>query len=179
MTKEFQSFCSSIHFVIVTFNGAPYIRKCIQSVKDSAPGSKVHVIDNLSTDNTLSILEQLQIRPIRLTKNLGFGQANNIGINLSREAGAQYVFLLNQDAYIQPSAIQNIFSKGEPSSTHIHAFLQLTGDGLRLDQNFRATYLTPDYCPNFLEDAFFGQLQTSYPIRFTNAAAWLLPHHCH
>lgn len=175
MNKDFNSFCASIHFVIVTFNGENYIRKCIQCLKESAPESTVHIIDNLSTDNTISILEELDQKPIRLNKNLGFGQANNIGINHARKQNAEYVFLLNQDAYIDTNAIKNIFAKGQPSSTHIHTLLQMTGDGHRLDQNFRSTYLTPDYCPNFLEDAFLGQLKSTYPIRFSNAAAWLLP----
>lgn len=175
MNENFLSFCSSIHFVIVTYNGENYIKRCLRDLKAASPDSPIHIIDNNSTDRTVTILNELNEKPHCLDQNVGFGQANNIGINLARKQNAEFIFLLNQDAYLAPDSIKNIFTKGPPSTVHIHALLQLSGDGTRLDQNFRSTYLSPEYCPEFLEDTYWGRLKSTYPIRFTNAAAWLLP----
>ena len=41
---------------------------------------------------------------------MGFGEANNIGIKSSIKQGADYVFLLNQDAWIEKDTIKILLS---------------------------------------------------------------------
>ena len=65
----------SIHFVVVTYNGESFIKKCIAAIREESPASPIHVIDNGSQDSTLSILADLNITPIQTNENLGFGKA--------------------------------------------------------------------------------------------------------
>jgi len=58
------------HFVVVTFNGEAFTEKCIDAIRAEAPSSPIHVIDNGSKDETLSILDTLGINPIQTNENL-------------------------------------------------------------------------------------------------------------
>ena len=52
-----------ISCVIVTYNSAATIAKCISSVRDqNIAGLEIIVIDNSSTDNTSEILKRLDIK---------------------------------------------------------------------------------------------------------------------
>ena len=163
------------HFVVVTYNGEAFIEKCIDAIREETPSSSIHVIDNGSKDNTLSILDTLGVTPIHTNENLGFGKANNIGISKALSLDAQYVFLINQDAYLEKGSLHRFFDKPESKHIALHAFLQLNGEGDRLDSKFSSHYLTETYCPGLLNDLYFGKLQSSYVSKFVNAAAWLMP----
>lgn len=165
----------SIHFVVVTYNGETFIKKCIAAIREESPASPIHVIDNGSHDNTLSILADLNITPIQTHENLGFGKANNIGISKALTSNASNVFLINQDAYLERGSLRRFFEKSESRQTALHAFIQLNGNGDKLDSNFKSNYLSHKNCPDFLEDLFFSTLQPSYEIAFANAAAWIMP----
>ena len=88
--------------VIVSYNFEPWIERCLSSIRDSDYPSDLVVIDNASTDRTVSIIAERYrwIRLVRSRKNLGFGQANNIGMRMALEEDYDYVFLVNQDAWI-------------------------------------------------------------------------------
>ena len=163
------------HFVIVTYNGERFIKACINAIQDESPNSPMHVIDNGSKDHTLDILSRLGVSVLKTGTNLGFGRANNLGISSALKQGAEHVFLINQDAYLQAGSLKRFFSKPESQSKDLHAFLQLNGDGTRLDQKFKSTYLRDNHCPNFLDDTFFNRIQSSYEAQFINAASWILP----
>lgn len=163
------------HFVIVTYNGERFIKACIQAIQNESPTSPVHVIDNGSNDHTLHILSTLGVSVLETGKNLGFGRANNIGISTALKQGAKHVFLINQDAYIQAGSLKRFFSLPESQTTNLHAFIQLNGEGSKLDQKFKSNYLLDHHCPNFLDDTFFNRVQSSYEVQFINAASWILP----
>ena len=163
------------HFVIVTYNGERFIKACIQAIQNESPTSPIHVIDNGSNDHTLDILSTLGVGVLKTGENLGFGRANNLGISNALQQGAKHVFLINQDAYIESGSLKRFFSKPQSQTTNLHAFLQLNGEGTRLDQKFKSTYLLDHHCPDFLDDSFFNRLQSSYEARSINAASWVAP----
>lgn len=92
--------------IIVTYNGERWIRDCLKSV-DPDSGIYGFVVDNGSTDNTLKIIEEEfpHIEIYRAEKNLGFGQGNNVGLRKAIKEAFDYVYLLNQDAWIDPKDI--------------------------------------------------------------------------
>lgn len=165
----------STHFVVVTYNGESFIKKCLDAIQEESPSSPIHVIDNGSVDNTLSILDSLGVSPIKTNENLGFGKANNIGISRALSLNAEHVFLINQDAYLEKGSLIRFFEKPESNQTALHAFIQLNGIGDRLDSKFSSHYLTEAYCPDFLDDLYFNTLKSTYTSKFVNAAAWLMP----
>ena len=97
----------STFIVIVTFNGMQWIEKCLNSVHSVY---KIVVVDNYSSDDTVAYIKNKCPRAKLLlqSKNLGFGAANNIGISYALNQGADYVFLLNQDVYIESNTIDKL-----------------------------------------------------------------------
>jgi N-acetylglucosaminyl-diphospho-decaprenol L-rhamnosyltransferase len=95
--------------IIVTYNGAGWIEKCLNSLRNSSLNTDVIVIDNASTDETVSLIENLypEVELVKRANNLGFGQANNIGLRMALDQNADFVFLLNQDAWIDQDTIGN------------------------------------------------------------------------
>lgn len=100
--------------VIVSYNFEPWIERCLSSIRDSDYPSGV-VIDNASTDRTVSIIAERYrwIRLVRSRKNLGFGQANNIGMRMALEEDYDYVFLVNQDAWIEANTVGTLVGLAE------------------------------------------------------------------
>lgn len=166
-----------LSIIIVTYNGMKWLQKCL----DSCKGYAVIVVDNGSTDQTVSFIKAQypEIDVLPQNKNLGFGQANNLGISKALKNGAEHVFLLNQDAYIIDDCLERLvaFQKQNPkygvlSPIHTNA----TQD--RLDQNF-SNYMKYKNNPDFYSDfVLSNKLKAVYEVPFVNAAAWLLSKDC-
>lgn len=88
--------------IIVTYNSRHIIGQCISSLGD-LKGS-VLVVDNGSTDGSAQYLEEIGIRVIRESDNLGYGRGANIG---AYAVSATYVCFLNPDCVVTP----DFFSK--------------------------------------------------------------------
>lgn len=94
---------SGASVIIVTFNSSSTIAECLESVVDTLrPQDEVLVIDNDSQDNTLEIIEQLNLSPEKVkvlpqSKNYGFSRGCNIGIENSSK---EFVILLNPDTEV-------------------------------------------------------------------------------
>lgn len=86
---------NSISVIIVTFNNAKTILDCLNSIDE---GVEIIIVDNNSSDATVSIISKAYDQKIKLiqnSSNLGFGKAVNIG---TREAWGEYLCFLNPDA---------------------------------------------------------------------------------
>ncbi len=136
------------------------------------------VVDNASRDDTASIIstEYPYIEVIQNKTNLGFGAANNqaIAIALARKAG--FIFLLNQDVYVQDDTIAQLLKvMREKTSFGILSPVQLSGNEKTLDKGFRK-YLerafTKEEVKAVEENRYTGTTVT--PVRFVNAAAWFI-----
>ncbi len=165
-----------VFVVIVTFNGARWIRPALQSLREGEHACTVVVVDNASADDTSAIVraEFPEVVLIEAGANLGFGRGNNLGISHALRAGADAVFLLNQDAYITPPAIAHMVEfLGREPSFDIVSPLHCSPDLNRVDPQTQRGYLLP-FAGDYVSDACLGQVQEHYPIRGINAAAWML-----
>lgn len=160
-----------IYTVIVTFNGARWIRKCLESIRQSRVPVKCVVVDNCSTDDTVQIINRdfQDIIFIQSKQNVGFGKGNNIGIKYAMEHGCDAVFLLNQDAWIEPDTIGNLIKHHDEG---ILSPIHMNGDGNDLQSNFKEYSLR---IPELYRDAILGQKAPAYETSFVNAAAWYIP----
>ena len=86
--------------IIITYNFEPWINRCLGSLAQSDYPVDTIVLDNGSTDQTVHHLRinYPHIRLIENRANLGFGRANNIGMQIAMTEGYDFVFLMNQDA---------------------------------------------------------------------------------
>ena len=95
-----------ILIVIVTYNGVNHIYNCLSDI-NTLENSKIIIIDNQSKDATLNLVTKNypNIKTISNDQNIGFGQANNIGLKYALEMDFDYILLLNQDTHITKNAI--------------------------------------------------------------------------
>ncbi len=173
---------ATAYAVVVTYNGAAFIERCLQSLLESRYPVTILVVDNASTDTTREIVAAFPaVETIVLQTNIGFGRANNIGIGRALQQGADYVFLLNQDARVTPETIGTLVGCARSAAEYgILSPMHLNGDGSQIDYLFSrhlARSANPSYT-RLLSDLYKGCLAEVYPVSFVNAAAWLLTREC-
>jgi GT2 family glycosyltransferase len=159
-----------VYSIVVTYNGSQWVQKCFKSLVESdIANHQILVIDNGSTDNTLKIIKEKfnSVKVIQTGENLGFGKANNIGIKLALDNKAGYVFLLNQDAWIEKDTITELIKiqKANPDFG-ILSPMQHTTSG-QLDYRF-VEYFNKS-------KSFNDEIRS---CKFVNAAGWLISREC-
>ncbi len=104
--------------IIVTYNGMRWVERCLGSIRTSGIPLDAYVVDNGSTDGTPEwIKEHFPEATLVMSKeNLGFGAANNMGMRHALAEGYDYVYLLNQDAWIFPDTIGKLLAVNESRS---------------------------------------------------------------
>ncbi len=96
--------------VIVSYNRAAMLRKCLESIEASSGREKLQVIvvDNGSSDGAARLDSDFAaVQWIRLPRNFGLTKAWNLGW---RAADAPYVFFLHDDTEVEPDAIATLAS---------------------------------------------------------------------
>ncbi|MBI9061917.1 MAG: glycosyltransferase family 2 protein [Marinilabiliaceae bacterium] len=169
-----------VYSIVVTYNGMQWIDKCLNSLQASSVPNHIIVIDNLSTDGTPDYIEQNfpNVELIRSEENLGFGKGNNIGLRKALNDEADYVFLLNQDAWVETDTLEKLTDVQQNNPAYgILSPAHLNGKGDGLETKF-AEYAGPDNTPGLLSDMFIGKLKQVYTSQFVNAAAWLISREC-
>ena len=90
-----------LSIIIVNYNVRYYLEQCLLSVEKALTGvgGEVFVVDNNSTDDSMSYLKGKfpWVRYIENEENVGFSRANNKAL---REARGEYVLLLNPDTVV-------------------------------------------------------------------------------
>lgn len=169
-----------IYSIVITYNGEKWIEKCLDSLTNSSIISKVLVVDNNSTDKTKDIIKAKfpQVQLIESDRNLGFGRANNIGLKVALENHSDFVFLLNQDAWLETETLENLvnISKQNPEYGIISP-VALNGAGNKLDFGFER-YIKDFQDTLLLSDLFLSKTKAIYKISFVNASGWLITRNC-
>ena len=165
--------------IIVTYKGRQWYDRCFSSLQESTIPVEIVVIDNASGDGSVDFIQGRfpQIKLICSDKNLGFGQANNLGMRYALDNGCDYVFLLNQDAWVEPDTIEKLIDIHSRNRDYgILSPIHLTPDKYSIEKGL-LTYLD-DYKTTdraFFEDLYFDRVKDLYQSSFINAAVWLLP----
>ncbi len=95
-----------ISIVIVNWNGARWLKDCLRSLEaQTYPRFEVIVVDNASTDDSLTLLADHfpWVRVIRSTQNLGFAGGNNLALH---HYAGEYLVLLNNDTVVAPDYLE-------------------------------------------------------------------------
>lgn len=101
---------STVYIVIVNWNGQADTSVCLDSLRRLNPrGCSIHtiVVDNASTDNSVSMLKKKYPWATVLVndENLGFSGGNNVGMRYAHAHRADFIWLLNNDTYVDPDAL--------------------------------------------------------------------------
>lgn len=104
-----------VSVIIPTYNGEKYIRDTIRSIKeqDVDVALEIIVIDDISTDNTVKIAQEMGCRVIVNTEHKGQVAAKNIGI---REANGKYWMTIDQDDMLTEGALKRLLEEFEKDS---------------------------------------------------------------
>ncbi len=101
-----------LSIIIPSFNTKDLLDRCLSSIYSSTGNKKfsfeVIVVDNASDDGTKALLNKKYPRVVKIfnRENLGFGKANNQGI---QKAKGKYILLLNSDIKVIDGAIENLW----------------------------------------------------------------------
>lgn len=167
--------------IIVTYNGLQWYERCLGSLQTSTVSVDVMVVDNASMDGCADWIEAHYpgVNLIRSEKNLGFGQANNIGMRYALDNGYDYVFLLNQDAWLHTNdCIERLVNAAENNPEYmILSPLWLYGSGKRITKGSKEHMIAISRSNNdFVSDLYLDrELNEVYETDYIGAAAWLLP----
>lgn len=126
--------------IVVTHNGLHWLDRCLSSVAGDAD---LYVWDNDSTDGSADFVQQHypSAKLIRSAENLGFSIPNNKGMQYAVEKGYGYVYLLNQDAWLESGALEKLVAAADAHPEYgLLSPLQMTDGYTQLDKQFARYY---------------------------------------
>ena len=84
---------TQFHFIIPTFNPGSLALSCISSIKSLMPDSKITVVDNSSSDDSLNLISSnfSDVEIIQNEDNFGFGAACNRG---ARDSASDFLIFI-------------------------------------------------------------------------------------
>lgn len=136
-----------ILIVVVTYNGMKWLDKCLGSVPwtldESGMQCTLYVVDNASSDGSADFVAQHCPSAIlvRNSVNTGFTAANNLGMQYALDNGYDYVYLLNQDAWLMPETLNLLVNASERHPRYgILSPMQMSGDLESMDTQFAKLY---------------------------------------
>lgn len=94
-----------ITLLIVCYNSEILIKQNLNELKKF----KTIIIDNSNSSETFNLIKDFpNINYIKTTKNLGYGQANNLG---AKKASTPFIMILNPDILINSGAIKILYER--------------------------------------------------------------------
>lgn len=117
--------------VVVTYNHAKFIDKCLRSTLAENP-AKVIVVDSGSTDGTIDIVQERFPDVTLLTPegNRGYGAGNNFGV---KTIDTEYTIILNPDTRVEPGSLDLLLAPLAERDRLITTPKILTYDGSRIN----------------------------------------------
>lgn len=167
--------------VIVTYNASKWIDRCFSSIRNSNVPLDCVVIDNKSSDDTVKIIKENypEIIIFKPGENLGFGKGNNIGLQYAIDNKYDYVYLLNQDAWIYPNTIEKLLEiQKRNSDIGIISPMQIQANEQFLDENFAEGTCSYKSNSNIINDFYFHREKEFYEVPFVMAAHWMISREC-
>lgn len=167
--------------IIVTYNAMQWIERCLESVKNSSVVSDVFIVDNGSTDGTQDYIKvnYPEFMFFQSEYNLGFGQANNIGLKYALEHEYDYVYLLNQDAWVKDDTLGKLIDVHKSFPEYgVLSPIQMQANEQHMDVNFVKNVCSYKNCKRLLDDLLFCRKESVYEVKFVMAAHWLISRAC-
>jgi GT2 family glycosyltransferase len=120
-----------VSVVLVTWNSAPWLPRCIEGLRSQDVETELIVVDNASSDESVSLVEPLAAHLIRNQTNRGFSAAVNQGIAVSR---GPWILLLNPDCHLLPGYLSRLIASLDEAGDRFGAatgmLIRAHGDGI-------------------------------------------------
>ncbi len=172
MKKENNRASASIFIIIVNWNNFSDTVECIDSLLlNKYNNKKIILIDNGSSDNSVQkIREWIKLKNcddfitiLQIEQNIGFGGANNKGIQYALDNNADFILLLNNDTVVTEDFIDKLITtslinkKIGVIGCRIHYYNnkeQVWFSGGIINYFKGAFYHKTDICSNLIESDF-------------------------
>lgn len=133
----------AISIVVPAYNKEPYIKQCMDSlVNQTLKNIEIIVVDDASTDNTLQILRDYELRDSRVRV---IAKEHNCGRHVARKTGVQstsgdYVLFVDADDEIELKACEVLYSyvSSHPADI-LHFGVSIHPEG-KADEDFAYSY---------------------------------------
>jgi GT2 family glycosyltransferase len=100
---------SILSIAVISWNTCELTKNCLDSIFENTKGINYEliVVDNGSSDNSVEVIEKTfqQVRLIKNSRNLGFAEANNQALEISK---GKYFLLLNSDTIVHGDALKRM-----------------------------------------------------------------------
>ncbi len=179
---------SLVSIITPTYNSEKFITETIQSVqKQSYTNWEMLIVDDCSTDNTVSIVSAIskndsRIRFFQLEENLGTGVARDLAL---AKASGRYITFLDSDDLWKPSKLEKqidfLRSKNLPFTFSFYECIDEEGNPLdkKIEAPKRLKYYQLFFC-NFIgnltgiyDSSFFGKIPISSIRKRQDWMLWL------
>ncbi|WP_157159380.1 glycosyltransferase family 2 protein [Brachyspira pilosicoli] len=120
-----------VSIVVPVYNVENYLRECLESIiNQTLKEIEIICIDDCSTDNSYSILEEYskkddRILLIKNPKNMGVSYSRNIGI---KESKGEYIGFIDSDDYISKDYYENLYNTAKKYNSDVVNTLNVSND---------------------------------------------------
>ncbi len=128
-----------ISVIIVNYNARYFLKNCLSSVlsSDIVNDIEIIVVDNNSKDGSCEMMDEdfPDIKCLRNVENVGFGKANNKGVEMAQ---GDYILILNPDTMIAETTLSEMLRFSEKQNNFGAAGVQFVdGSGNYLPESKR------------------------------------------
>jgi GT2 family glycosyltransferase len=122
------------YIVVPNWNGAGMIARCLTSLENQSEIAKIIVVDNGSSDGSVSLIKKQfpNVLLLEFEDNAGFAGGVNRGIRHALEQGAEFIALFNNDAVADKSWLSHLVAEADE---HTNAGI-ITGKLLLADKKY-------------------------------------------
>lgn len=101
--------------IVVSYGSLELLQANLAECDPRPIADEIVVVDNYTTEAdlgaTIELAEWMGWNLVTTDRNLGFGAGVNAGVTRARELGCRVFLLLNPDARIEPSAVQELYDE--------------------------------------------------------------------
>lgn len=108
--------------VTVNWNRPADTCQCIQSLLDIDGYSiQIVVVDNGSIDGSVDIISERfhNVTILKQARNLGFAGGYNVGLRYALDCGADFIFIVNNDAWVDREVFLHLFEHVSPDTAAV------------------------------------------------------------
>lgn len=105
-----------VYIIVLNWNGKEDTLDCLASLRSTDyENYQTVLVDNGSEDDSVRAVKEKfpEVEVVETGKNLGFAGGNNVGIEYAMKAGADYVFLINNDTTVHPDYLKELVAVAE------------------------------------------------------------------
>jgi len=102
----------SISVIIMNYNGAPWLERCLDSIRRQTLFDEIEVIvgDNASPDQSGRLAAEItrdwpHTRVLQFDTNLGYSGGHNCA---AKQAGGDFLLFLNNDTWLEPDCLEHL-----------------------------------------------------------------------